>query len=185
MISVNDLRKGMAFRLNGQLYIVTDQTHTKPGKGNAFVQLSYRSISTGSLTKNKFSPSEKMEQVSLETKKVQFLYEDGTNYHFMDLVDYHQFEVPVKSVGEAKNYLAENMEAQVLVHEETILEVVLPASVILTVKESDPGVKGDSATNVQKPATLETGYVVSVPLFIEVGEKVKVDTRTGEYLSRG
>jgi len=184
MISVNELRRGMAFRLNGQLYIVTDRIHTKPGKGSAFVQLSYRSISTGSLIKNKFSPSDKVEPVSLETKKVQFLYEDGTNFHFMDLVDFHQFEVPVKTVGEAKNYLAENMEVQMLVHEETVLEVVLPASVVLTIKESAPGIKGDSATNVQKPATLETGYVVHVPLFIEEGEKIKVDTRTGEYLSR-
>lgn len=184
MISVNDLRKGMAFKLNNELYIVTDQTHTKPGKGSAFVQLAYRSIRTGNTTKNKFSPSEKVEQISLETKKVEYLYNDGELFHFMQLDDYHQLEVPVSVVGDAKNYLVENAEVQLMMHGEQVIEVQLPASVILKITESAPGVKGDSATNVMKPATLETGLVTHVPLFIEEGEKIKIDTRSGEYLSR-
>lgn len=184
MISVNDLRKGMAFKLNNELYIVTEQSHTKPGKGGAFVQLSYRSIRTGSTIKNKFNPSEKVEQISLETKKVEYLYNDGETFHFMQLDDYHQLEVPVSVVGDAKNYLVENSEVQLMVNGDRVIEVQLPANVELTVKESAPGVKGDSATNVMKPALLETGLTVQVPLFINEGEKIKVDTRSGAYLSR-
>lgn len=184
MISVNDLRRGMAFRLNNQLYIVTDQTHTKPGKGKAFVQLAYRSIATGSLIQNKFTPTDKVEPISLETKKVQYLYTDGEIYHFMRLDDYHQLEVSKKVMGETKNYLSENMEVDLLMHGEMVIEVALPASVTLVVTESSPGLKGDSATNVQKPATLESGLVIKVPLFIKEGEKIQVDTRTGKYIGR-
>ncbi len=184
MIAANDLRKGMAFKLNNELYIVTDQTHTKPGKGSAFVQLAYRSIRTGNTTKNKFSPSEKMEQISLENKRVEYLYNDGETYHFMQLDDYNQLEVAASVVGDAKNYLVENAEVQLMVHGDLVIEVQLPASVVLKITESAPGVKGDSATNVMKTATLETGLVTNVPLFINEGEKIKVDTRTAAYMSR-
>lgn len=184
MISVNDLRRGMAFKLNNELYIVTDQKHTKPGKGPAFVQLAYRSISSGRSMQNKFSPSDKVEQISLNPRQVQYLYNDGSMFHFMDLNDYHQFEVPANVIAEAKNYLVENAEIELLFHGETVLEVNLPAKMTLTVTESAPGVKGDTATKTLKPATLETGYNVMVPLFINEGEKIQVDTRTGKYISR-
>ena len=184
MIQVGNLRKGMAFSINNDIYIVTEYKHMTPGNLRAFVQLSYRSISTGKSGSNRFRPSDQVEPINLEPVKAQYQYKDADRFHFMNLEDYSQLEVTGTVVGEAKNYLVENMELQLLCNEWKVIEVNLPASVELTVTESAPGVKGDSATNVQKQAKVETGYTLNVPLFINEGEKIRVDTRTGEYLGR-
>lgn len=184
MIQVSELRRGMAFSMNNDIYVVTEYKHMTPGNLRAFVQLSYRSISTGKSASNRFRPSDQMELINLEPVKAQYQYRDRGKYYFMNLEDYSQLEVGETVVGEAKNFLVENTELQLLCNEGNVIEVNLPASVALTVTESAPGVKGDSATNVQKPAKLETGYELNVPLFIKEGEKILVDTRTGEYMGR-
>ena len=184
MIQISELRRGMAFSMNGDIYVVTDFKHMTPGNLRAFVHLSYRSITTGKSGSNRFRPSDQVEPINLEPIKAQYLYREPGKFHFMNLEDYSQLEVSETIAGEAKNFLVENMELQLLCNEGKVIEITLPASVALLVKESAPGVKGDSAANVQKPATLETGYTVNVPLFIKEGEKILVDTRTGEYMGR-
>jgi len=184
MIQVSNLRRGMAFAMNNDIYLVTEYKHMTPGNLRAFVQLSYRSISTGKSASNRFRPSDQVELITLEPVKAQYLYHDRDKYHFMNLEDYSQLEVSENVAGEAKNFMTENMELKLMVHDGNVIEVELPASVALRVTNSPPGVKGDSATNVQKLATLETGYTLNVPLFIKEGEKIQVDTRSGEYLSR-
>ncbi len=184
MIQVSELRRGMAFLMGNDIYVVTEYKHMTPGNLRAFVQLSYRSVKTGKTGQNRFRPSEQVEMISLDGIKAQYLYHDQGTYHFMNLSDYSQLEVNEATVGDAKNYLTENLELQLVLHNGRVIEISLPASVKLTVTESAPGLKGDSATNVQKPATLETGYTVNVPLFVSQGDKILVDTRTGNYMGR-
>lgn len=184
MISVGDFRKGVTFILNGKPHVVVDFQHVKPGKGAAFVRTKHRNILTGAIKEESFNPNEKFPKAHIETKVMQYLYSDGEFYYFMDEETFEQFPLTEEQVEEAIKYLKENDTATIKFFEGKAFSVEPPISVVLEVVETEPGVKGDTATNVTKPATTETGAVIQVPIFINTGEKIKVDTRTGDYQSR-
>ncbi len=183
-VSTNDLKNGMTLDLDGTLYQVVEFQHVKPGKGGAFVRTKLRSIKSGSVIERTFNAGVKVGQAIVERKTMQYLYGDGSDYVFMDLDTYDQIHVPTEVVGDSSGYLREGAEAQISLHEGVPITLELPASIVLTITKCDPGVKGDTRTGALKPATLETGLVVNVPLFVEEGEMVKVDTRSGEYIER-
>ncbi len=184
MIYASDFRKGMTFDINGEPHVVLDFQHVKPGKGAAFVRTKYRNILTGATREEAFSPSDKFEQAHIETKKMQYLYNDGTLYYFMDPETYDQVPLAYELVEDAIKYIKENDEVTVKFYQGNAFTVEAPNFVDLIVTETEPGVKGNTATNVTKAATVETGAVIQVPIFIEEGEKIQIDTRTGEYLGR-
>jgi elongation factor P len=184
MAAANDLRKGQAIRYNGDIAIVLEVMHRTPGNLRAFVQAIIRSIKTGKSADVRFTSTEKVELVDVNRDTLEFSYKDGDEYHFMDPKTYDDTVLHEALVGDAKHYLTENLAVTVLYAEGKPVEIELPSSVVLKVAESADGVRGDSANNVQKPATLETGKVVQVPLFIKVGEAIKIDTRTGNYMGR-
>jgi elongation factor P len=183
-VSTNDLKNGMTLDLDGTLFQVIEFQHVKPGKGGAFVRTKLRNVKTGAVIERTFNAGVKIGMAIVERKTMQFLYTDGTDTVFMDLDTYEQIHVPAEVMGDAVKYLAEGAEAQISMHEGVSIAVELPASVVLTITQTDPGAKGDTRTGASKPATLQTGAVVNVPLFVEEGEKVKVDTRSGEYIER-
>jgi elongation factor P len=184
MAAANDLRKGMCIRYNGNAAIVLEVQHRTPGNLRAFVQAIIRYIGTGKSADVRFGSTDKVETVDVHRQKLDFSYKDNTGYHFMDPETYETVTFDPDFIGEAKEYLTENLSVEVLFVEGKAANVELPASVNLKVAESAEGVRGDSANNVQKPATLETGKVITVPLFIKEGELVKIDTRTGQYMGR-
>lgn len=184
MISVNDFKTGLTIELDGELYSVVEFQHVKPGKGAAFVRSKLRNIKTGAITEKTFRAGEKVSRAHIEHKEMQYLYSDGTDYYFMDTNTYEQMSLRVDVLGDAVKYLKENMTVLVQMFEGAAIGVDLPNSVELEVVDTDPGLRGDTASGGSKPATLETGVVIQVPLFIEVGDVLIVDTRTGEYLSR-
>lgn len=184
MALANDLRRGMAIRYNGNVAIVLDVQHRTPGNLRAFVQAIIRYINTGKSADVRFSSTEKMDVVEVHRTELEFSYSDNQGYHFMDPETYETITFDADFVGEAKEYLTENLKVEVLYVEGRAAQLELPAAVNLRVAESAEGVRGDSANNVQKPATLETGKSIQVPLFIKEGEIIKVDTRTGTYLGR-
>ena len=184
MASANDLRKGMAIRYNSNVAIVLEIQHRTPGNLRAFVQLIIRYIGTGKSADVRFGSTDKVELVEVNRQKVEFSYKDQTGYHFMDPETYDTISLNENLLTDAKDYLVENLQVEVLYAEGKAVQVELPSTVSLKVIESAEGVRGDSANNVQKPATLETGKVINVPLFIKEGELVKIDTRTGDYLGR-
>jgi elongation factor P len=184
MALANDLRKGMAVRYNGNPAIVLDVQHRTPGNLRAFVQAIIRYINTGKSADVRFSSTEKVDLVDVNRQQLEFSYKDHQGYHFMDPETYETITLQEDLVTEAKDYLVENLKVDVLSIEGRPAQLELPASVVMKVTESAAGVRGDSANNVQKPATLETGKVIQVPLFIKEGEAVKVDTRTGNYMGR-
>ncbi|MCX6966644.1 MAG: elongation factor P [Verrucomicrobia bacterium] len=184
MASANDLRKGMAIRYNSNVAIVLEVMHRTPGNLRAFVQLIIRYIGTGKSADVRFGSTDKVELVEVNRQKVEFSYKDQTGYHFMDPETYDTISLNENLLTEAKDYLVENLQVEVLYAEGKAVQVELPSTVTLKVVESAEGVRGDSANNVQKPAKLETGKVINVPLFIKEGELVKIDTRTGDYLGR-
>jgi elongation factor P len=184
MAAANDLRKGMALRYNGNIAIVLEVQHRTPGNLRAFVQLIIRYIGTGKSADVRFGSTDKVELVDVTRQKLEFSYKDPTGYHFMDPETYDTVSLNDNLLGDSKGYLVENLQVEVLYAEGKAVQVELPATVVLKVTESAEGVRGDSANNVQKPATLETGKVINVPLFIKEGEAVKIDTRTGAYLGR-
>jgi elongation factor P len=183
-VSTNDLKNGMTLELDGTLFQVIEFQHVKPGKGGAFVRTKLRNVKSGAVVEKTFNAGVKVGLAIVERKDMQYLYGDGADFVFMDLETYEQIHVPAEVVGEAGRYLTEGGQAQVALHQGVPLSVDLPASMVLTVTTTDPGVKGDTRTGALKPATLETGLVVQVPLFVEEGERVKVDTRSGEYIER-
>jgi elongation factor P len=183
-IDTGDLRKGITLEISGELCKIIDYQHVKRGRGTAFVRLQLRNLRSGATTEETFMAGSKFEQAYLERRTVQFLYRDGPNYYFMDTETYEQPVVSEDILGDTINYLRENDSVSLLTHEGEVLDVELPPSVVLQITQSDPGLKGDTASGATKPATLETGLVINVPLFIEQGDMVKVDTRTGEYLER-
>lgn len=183
-VSTNDLKNGMTLDLDGTLFQIIEFQHVKPGKGGAFVRSKLRNVKTGSVIEKTFNAGVKVGLAIVERKQMQYLYSDGTDAVFMDLDTYEQVHVPAQVLGDAPKYMAEGAEAQVAMHEGIAIAVDLPASVVLAITQTDPGAKGDTRTGASKPATLETGAVVQVPLFVEEGEKIKVDTRTGEYIER-
>lgn len=184
MPAANDLRKGQAIRYNGDIAIVLEVMHRTPGNLRAFVQAIIRSIKTGKSADVRFTSTEKVELVDVERREVEFSYKDRDGYYFMDPSTYDTVQLDEKLLEDSKDYLVENMKVQVLYAEDRPVQVELPATVTMKVAESADGVRGDSANNVQKPAKLETGKVINVPLFIKEGEMIKIDTRTGAYLGR-
>lgn len=183
-ISANQFRPGMAVLVNGDLNIVMEYQHVKPGKGPAFVRAKLKSVKTQSSVSKTYNPDEKFDQAFIEKRDLQFQYSAGDEFHFMDLGSYEQVMLSRNLIEEAAPYLIENMEVKGAFHDNNIIGLDLPTSVVLEVSESEPGHKGDTSKAAMKPATMETGLKIQVPLFIEPGEKVKVDTRTGEYLGR-
>ncbi len=185
MISTNDFRSGMTVERDGELLQILESQHVKPGKGPAFVRVKFKNLMSGAITQETMRAGEKVPRAHLEKRTMQYLYQDGEGYHFMDLETYEQQNLTAEDIGEAVKYLKENDNAEVLTYKGGLVGVSLPASVELRVTSTVPGLKGDTVSGGgSKPATLETGYEVHVPLFVEEGDMVRIDTRSGEYLER-
>jgi len=184
MATSNDLKNGMVLNMEGQLWSVIEFQHVKPGKGPAFVRTKMRHVLSGKVVEKTFNAGVKIETATVDRRDMQYLYNDGTGYVFMDNTTYDQITIPTETVGDAANYMLENQMATVALHEGAPLYIELPPSVVLEITYTEPGLQGDRSTGGTKPATLETGFQIQVPLFIENNTKVKVDTRTGDYLGR-
>jgi len=184
LISTNDLRTGVTVEIDGDVYMVVDFQHVKPGKGAAFVRTKIKNIKTGQVFERTFRAGEKLNRAIIERKTMQYLYSEGDIYHFMDTQTFEQIAINKDQIGESINYLKENIEVMVMFYEGISIGIEMPTFVELEVSQTEPGFKGDTATGGSKPATLETGAIVQVPLFINIGDIIRVDTRTGEYLSR-
>jgi elongation factor P len=184
MATTNDLKNGMVLNIDGQLWAVVEFQHVKPGKGPAFVRTKLRNVESGKNVDKTFNAGTKVETANVDKRTMQYLYNDGTSYVFMDTGTYDQLEISPEIVGNAKNFMLENQEAIVATNDGRVLFIELPASVELEITFTEPGLAGDLATGRTKPATLETGHEIQVPLFINQGEKVKVDTRDSSYLGR-
>src|SRR5262245_54939177 len=184
IVSTNNFRNGMHIALDGQNWRIVEFQHVKPGKGGAFVRTKLKAIDSGAVVDKTFRAGEKFPRVHTEVKNVQYLYDDGSDAHFMDQETYDQFTLPRGSVAEALDYLQPSSTVQMLTVDGDLAGVQMPASVELAVTDTEPGVKGDTVSNVTKPATLETGAVVQVPLFVNVGDRIKVDPREARYISR-
>ena len=184
MISAGDFRNGLCFEMDNQVYQVVEFQHVKPGKGAAFVRTKYKNVKTGSVVERSFNPNEKFEQAQLDRRDMQYIYNDGELYYFMDQESYEQIPIHAEQIGDPIKFLKEEAICKVLSYKGEIFSVELPITVELEITECEPGVKGDTANNASKYATLETGAVVKVPLFVNQNERIKVDTRTGEYLER-
>ena len=184
MATTNDLKNGMTLNLDGQLWSVVDFQHVKPGKGGAFVRTKLKNVLSGKVVDRTFNAGVKVDVATVDRREMQYLYREAGDFVFMDTQDYDQPRIPAATVGGAANYLLEDQTAVVAFNDGNPLYVELPAAVELTVKQTDPGIQGDRSTGGTKPATLETGVQIQVPLFITTGEKIKVDTRTGDYLGR-
>jgi elongation factor P len=183
-ITTNDLKNGITLELDGVLFQVVEFQHVKPGKGGAFVRSKIRNLRTGAVIDRTFNAGIRVEQAILERKDMQFLYRDGDEYVFMDLESYDQQHVSPVALGDAADYMIENSVAVIAFYNGDIVTVEIPASVELTIAETEPGIQGDRVSGARKPATLETGKVIQVPLFVNTGDKVKVDTRSGDYMTR-
>lgn len=184
MATTNDIKNGTVLNLEGQLWSVIEFQHVKPGKGGAFVRTKMKNVRTGKIVDKTFNAGLKIETATVDRRDYQYLYRDGSDFVFMDLTDYDQVTVPETVVGDAVNFMLENQQATIALHEGEPLYIELPASVIMDITYTEPGLQGDRSTGGTKPATIETGYEIQVPLFLETGTKVKIDTRTGEYLGR-
>lgn len=183
-ISTADFRNGMCIEYNGKLCTIVEFQHVKPGKGGAFVRTKLRDIKTGRVVDYTFNSGTKFDSVRLETKKMQFLYSDGTDFNFMDMNTYEQLAIPADVVGDVANWLKENDEATLMYAGDELISVEPQMFVDLEVTETEPGFKGDTATNTIKPATLETGVTIQVPTFVEIGDVLQIDTRDGRFIKR-
>ena len=183
-VSTNDLKNGMTLDLPEGLFSVVEFQHVKPGKGGAFVRTRLKNVRTGAVVDRTYRADEKLEQAIIDKREMQFLYRDGTDFVFMDTVSYDQVQVPRDALGDAASFVKEGSGVHLQMYGNDIVGVDLPAAVELTVSETEPGVQGDRVSGARKPATLETGLVVQVPLFVNPGESIRVDTRSGEYLTR-
>lgn len=183
MATTNDLKNGLVLNLDGELWSVVEFQHVKPGKGGAFVRTKLKHMRLGRVIDNTFRAGEKVELVDFEDKRMQYLYHDD-RFHFMDLDTYDQISLSAEEVGDARDFLKENIEVEILFINDSPVTVELPNFIELQIVKTDPGIRGDTASGGSKPATLETGAVVQVPLFLNEGDVVKVDTRSGEYLGR-
>ncbi len=184
MYDSSDLRKGLKIVIDGEPYIITDFQFSKPGKGQALYRCKLKNMITGLTMDRTYRSGDKFEPANLDEVHMQFLYKDGEGYHFMDLTTYDQITMTEENLGDAKNFLKDNMEVDILFFQGTPIDITLPIFVELEVTESSPGVRGDTATGATKPVTVETGYSLQVPLFIEEGDVLKIDTRTGQYVER-
>lgn len=184
MLNASDLRKGLKILLDGDPYIITKFDFSKPGKGQSLYKCRLRNMINGNSTDRTFRSNDKFEKAPLEERAMQYLYSQGDEFHFMDVNTYEQLFLTREQIGENVNFLIDNMEVTVLFFNETPIDITLPIFVELTVTQADPWVKGDTSGTDTKPVTVETGYVLQVPPFIEEGDKIQVDTRTGEYITR-
>ncbi|MCA1834173.1 MAG: elongation factor P [Actinomycetota bacterium] len=184
MVTTNDLKNGMVLEIDGNLWSVMFFQHHKPGKGQAVVRTKLRNVRTGAVVERTFNAGVKVEQAMLDKREMSYLYHDGQHYIFMDSSTYDQLSVEEQEIGDGVQWLKEGQTAMLALYEGRPVSVELPASVELEIQHTDPGVKGDRVSGAMKPATLETGATVQVPLFVETGDRIKVDTRTGEYLTR-
>jgi len=183
-ITTNDLKNGITLQLDNGLFQVVEFQHVKPGKGGAFVRTKLRNVRTGAVLEKTFNAGIRVEQAIVDRQDMQFLYRDGDDYVFMNTATYDQLTVPPKSLGDAADYLVEQAIAQIAQHGNEIIGVEIPASVELTITNTEPGVQGDRVSGARKPAELQTGKTIQVPLFVNPGDKVRVDTRTGDYITR-
>jgi elongation factor P len=184
MASTADIKNGIVLNIDGQLWSVIEFQHVKPGKGGAFVRTKLKNVTTGKTVDRTYNAGAKIEITNVDRRDYQYLYQDGADFVFMDTSDYDQITIPGPVVGDAANFMLENQNVTVALHEGSPLYVELPASVVLEITYTEPGLQGDRSTGGTKPATVETGYQIQVPLFLETGTKVKVDTRSGDYLGR-
>ena len=184
MATTNDIKNGSVLSLDGQLWSVIEFQHVKPGKGGAFVRTKLKNVTSGKVVDKTFNAGTKIDFAVVDRRDYQYLYQDGDGFVFMDLTDYDQITVPSETVGDAKNFMLENQNVTIAMHEGVALYLDLPASVVLEVTYTEPGLQGDRSPGGTKPATLETGYEIQVPMFLDANTKVKVDTRTGDYLGR-
>ena len=184
MISAGDFRNGITVEIEGQIFQIIEFQHVKPGKGAAFVRTKLKNILNGGVVEKSFRPTEKFEQARIDRKDMQYLYSDGDLFYFMDTESFEQIALNADTVGDALKFVKENEMVKVCGHKGNVFAIEPPLFVELEITETEPGFKGDTATGATKPATVETGANVNVPLFVELGDKIKIDTRTGEYLSR-
>ena len=184
MISAGDFRNGVTFEMDGQVVSIIEFQHVKPGKGAAFVRTTIRNVITGAVVEKTFNPTEKFPTAFIERKDMEYLYQDGDLYYFMDNETYEQLPIGKAVLGNNFKFVKENMVCKVLSYKGNVFGVEPPTFVVLQVTQTEPGVKGDTATNVTKPATLETGAEIKVPIFVNEGDSIQIDTRTGEYMSR-
>ena len=184
MVVAGDIRKGTTFELEGKVYTVVEFMHVKPGKGAAFVRTKLKDVMTGGAVEKTFNPNEKLESAVIETREMQYSYEDGEFYYFMDIETYEEVPLTEEEVGDALKYMKEEMNMTIRFYKGKAFNVQAPNFVVLEVTETEPGFKGDTATSGTKPATVETGAVIQVPLFVNEGDKIRIDTRTDEYMER-
>ena len=184
MISAGDFKNGTTFDMDGQVYQVIEFQHVKPGKGAAFVRTKFKNVITGAVVEKSFSPTDKFENAYIERKDYEYLYNDGELYYFMDTETYEQLPLNTDKLSDNFKFVKENDVVKIMSYKGNVFGVEPPLFVTLEVTETEPGVRGDTATNVTKPATLETGAVIKVPIFINTGDKIKIDTRTGKYMER-
>jgi elongation factor P len=184
MISTADFRNGVVVEMDGNLMEIVEFQHVKPGKGGAFVRTRFKNVLTGRVLEQTFRSGEKFEEARIEERPWQYLYNDGDMYHFMDNETFEQMAVSPKVIGDASKWMKENNNVTLVFHRDNVINVKLPAHIVFTVTKSDPGIQGDRSSGATKPATLETGTTIQVPLFINEGDNVKVDTRTGGYVER-
>lgn len=183
-ITINELKVGVGLKIDNNIYVVLSINHVKPGKGSAFVRVRIRNITTDQVLERTFKSAEKLDEADLEERRLQYSYDAGDHLNFMDLSSYEEVSIPKAIIAEDINFLQEYMEIVGVCYKNKFLKVILPNFIIAEVKETDPGLKGDTAKSAGKPATIDTGAVVQVPLFIEVGDKLKIDTRSGDYVER-
>lgn len=184
MIVAGDFRNGATFELDGQIFQVVEFQHVKPGKGAAFVRTKLKNVVTGATVERTFNPTDKMPKAHIERKDMQYLYNDGDLYFFMDVESYEQMPISKDAIGDSLKFVKENMVCKILSHKGNVFGIEPPTFVELTIIETEPGFKGDTATGATKPAIVETGATIKVPLFVNQGEAVRIDTRTGEYMER-
>jgi len=184
MISAGDFRNGITVEMDGKLYVIIDFQHVKPGKGAAFVRVKMKGVDVSGVLEKTFRPTEKLTRAHIDRRDMQYLYNDGELFHFMDTESYEQIALSSGDVGESLTFIKENESVQMLSHNGKVFGIEPPLFVELVITETEPGFKGDTAQGATKPATVETGAQVHVPLFVSAGEKIKIDTRTGEYLGR-
>ena len=184
MASTSDFRNGYTLSYNDQIYKIIEFMHVKPGKGPAFVRTKLKSVQSGKIIDKTFRAGERIDEVRLDAKKMQYLYSDDSGYHFMDTSTFDQIPISSSLIDDVKDYLKESMEIKILFHGDDPIDIEIPPFIVAEIVETDPGVKGDTAQGGSKPARLDTGAMVNVPLFVQQGENVKIDTRTGDYVER-
>ncbi len=184
MISAGDFRNGVTFEMDSQVFKIVEFQHVKPGKGAAFVRTKLKNVMTGAVLERTFNPTEKVQEAQIDRKEMQYLYNDGEMYYFMDNETYEQLPLTADDLGDTLNYLVDNMNVKVVSYKGKVFGVEAPLFVELEITYTEPGFKGDTSTGATKPATTQTGYVLNVPLFVDIGDKIRIDTRTGEYMER-